>query len=122
MEIKSKYKRVVTLKRRYEGEALPKWYGVAYRDYVTDCDICYPIPLNHLVKHLRLLKWRLYKPARDHIERQMMTMYHKGYNDGFYEGRNKKLLEVEDADSNHRDVVDARNAIDELLGLLNGNT
>lgn len=32
-----------------EGEPLPKWYGLAYRDFDRDARVFYPIPLNVLV-------------------------------------------------------------------------
>lgn len=32
-----------------DGEVIPKWYGIAFRDYSSFRTVCYPIPFNILV-------------------------------------------------------------------------
>lgn len=36
-----------------EGEAIPKYYGIAYRDYLRYQAVCYPIVLNLIIRYLR---------------------------------------------------------------------
>ena len=45
----------LTHKQISEGEIIPRFYGVAYRDFVQDVIICYPFPFNIIVQYWR--KW-----------------------------------------------------------------
>ncbi len=61
------------------GEMLPAWYGIAYRDMYRQWDVCYPIPLNHVVGILRNTYWRLACKRTDLIS----EVYHEGWNTGY---------------------------------------
>lgn len=37
-----------------EGEIYPNWYGVAWIDFAANRAVCYPIPLNIIVRAFRL--------------------------------------------------------------------
>jgi len=37
------------------GEEIPRWYGLAWRDYNRDVGICYPMPLHFIFGWARLL-------------------------------------------------------------------
>lgn len=48
------------LKREvYHGDVIPKFYGVAYPNPVCDSVICYPIPLNIMVRIAVMIWWQL---------------------------------------------------------------
>ena len=52
-------KRVPLRKTVEEGEWRPAWYGVAYFDYATNYAVCYPIPLNIVVRVYRIVQYFL---------------------------------------------------------------
>lgn len=64
------------------GEMLPPWYGVAYRDFVNDRMICYPIPFNLIVRSLRNIYWRLRGPGYDFKNETWLEGYRSGYRAG----------------------------------------
>ena len=70
---------------------VPRFYGVSYRKYdLSGVAICYPIPLNLLVRLVRSI-WHLLKiPSRTWWEREMMSSYTLG----FERGRNQALLDA----------------------------
>ena len=44
---------------RHYNKELPKHYGVAYSDYYRAYDICYPIPLNYIIKYGRQIYFKV---------------------------------------------------------------
>ena len=48
-----------------QGEAAPWWYGVAYYSPYSDHVVCYPVPLNLLVRWCRNIWWLLRRGKRD---------------------------------------------------------
>lgn len=61
-----------------EGQMIPKFYGVAYRDYDTLYAICYPIPLNIFMGLWnKILIW--FKHGH--------KLYENGYTKGHSEGK-----------------------------------
>ena len=52
----------------YDGR-IPRWYGVAYREVSLAVMVCYPIPLNWVVRWFDLLRWRL-KGPRSHSSKE----------------------------------------------------
>lgn len=78
----SSLKKMEIKKEIREGEMIPKYYGVAYRNMDRLTAICYPIPLNIVLalwnRFYIWLRWRhgLYD-----------TAYHKGWGKGFDNGR-----------------------------------
>jgi len=76
------------VKYRRPGER-PRWgYGVAYRRFDRDEDVCYPIPLNLVVFLARELYFWLAFPTRfSVIDRLISWAWNKGFQHGFDEGR-----------------------------------
>jgi len=63
----------------YEGERIPTGYGIAYFDFWKDGLVCYPIPLNILIRSLRILRLRIIcigYPSK--WERSLLAAYHLG--------------------------------------------
>ena len=57
-----------------EGELIPRWWGIAYRDFDRNAKVAYPIPLNFLVRWERDLRCWLMNVGRpgyrERIERR----------------------------------------------------
>lgn len=86
-----------------EGNNLPTGYGVAYRSLNYYGAICYPVPLNLLIRHVRSLwLWMKFPPIGwiDQIEQG-------AYNHGYQEGRKAAIV-------NHDAVV--RQAVNDAYG------
>ncbi len=71
----------------YENEQIPRFYGIAYRDFLVKAIICYPIPLNWLVRWERALGFWLrrlfpWQHLADKTGRYHKLSYNKGYQDG----------------------------------------
>lgn len=55
----------MTLKREIpEGEVVPWYYGMAWRNYANKKTVCYPIPLNRIIK-LLLQFWIWLREPKD---------------------------------------------------------
>jgi len=52
-----KIKKILTKEFVRENTVVPKWYGVAYQDFMTNTLVCYRIPLNLFVIAWRRLRW-----------------------------------------------------------------
>ncbi len=48
-----------------EGEAAPWWYGVAYYSAYADYIVCYPVPINLVVRWSRDIWWGLRRGKED---------------------------------------------------------
>jgi len=57
-----KIRRIIFAKEIAEGERLPRFYGVAYPNQMYSGVVCYPIPVNIVVRWFR----RLFNWARDY--------------------------------------------------------
>ena len=84
-----------------QGEMLPKWYGVAFYDYMQRTAICYPIPLNLIVRFIDNIWWRIKQPHISDREADLMAAYSKGRMDGrnetlkdFNEMLDRKLAKI----------------------------
>ena len=67
-----------------EGDKIPKFYGVAYFDYIKREAICYPIPLNLLIWIGYLIRDKLTRPrGQTKVQRAYMEGYNKGCLDTF---------------------------------------
>lgn len=77
-------RRLITFKAIHRGEMIPRFYGVAYHDYPRRVAICYPIPLNWLIRWGRDLYFFLSNAARDD---QISQAYKAGFNDGVERGK-----------------------------------
>jgi len=73
----------MTLKKLIrEGEMIPKYYGIAYRNWDSLTAVCYPIPLNLIVGIWdRSILWL------KHGHKLYENGYSKGYSEGYRGGR-----------------------------------
>jgi len=71
-----------------EYEAMPRWYGLAYWDFPRAEAICYPIPLNLIVRAIRLFYFRLaiglFSPK---FEKRWLETLHKAERRGWEIGK-----------------------------------
>jgi hypothetical protein len=70
---------------------LPRFYGVAWRDYSRDGVVCYPVPVNIVAGLLRGL-WHWLKSAG--TQTIIDAAYNHGYRDGYNKRVNEKGFEV----------------------------
>lgn len=81
-----------------QGETLPRFYGVAWRDYARLQAVCYPIPLNWLVFILREIYFLiayLPKAPREKFESRVFSAgFEEGRKIGRLEGQNDLALEL----------------------------
>lgn len=83
-------KRIITDRAIFEGETMPPFYGIAYRDIAMRQAICYPIPLNWLVRWGRELYFALrgasgctlINPQMSGLEKMLDEAYRRGVLDG----------------------------------------
>lgn len=78
---------IKTFMEIHEGQEIPAFYGIAYRDYLRKCIICFPIPLNWLVRWERALGFWLrrlfpWQNPSDRTGRYHKASYNKGFNAG----------------------------------------
>ena len=102
-----------------EGEMIPHWWAVAYRDFDRDVAICYPIPLHLIIRWLRDIRhWFMHIGRPGYAERREHELFMAGYRakadsidtafdagraEGFQEGRKDAFASIaatlkEDAD------------------------
>lgn len=61
-----------------EGAKMPKFYGVAYRDFAGSVLVCYPVPLNLVVRWwIHLWAW-MRIPSSSYLERMLGSAYAEG--------------------------------------------
>lgn len=71
-----------------EDGVIPKWYGVAYRTSSNHFIVCYPIPLNLIVRWgMDLIWWLKIPPLRAYLECQQIAWWEAGYDRGYQRGR-----------------------------------
>jgi hypothetical protein len=102
-------KKIITRKAIMEGEKIPTFYGVAYRDFAMMQAVCYPIPLNWVVRWGRELYFRLSNPETNGLE----DAIHKAYGRGFDNGVASARYDIEQ--SYHRGLSDAAKQLDKTL-------
>ena len=90
-------KRILTGLQVVEGERLPSWYGFAYRNYCADHAICFPIPINLIVRWSRDFKWLLKRHKADALE--------DAYIRGFLEGRRDFLSREAREEQRYANVI-----------------
>ena len=66
-----------------DGVMSPRFYGLAYYDFRCRVSVCYPIPLNVIVRI-----WRNIARAvkRGLVKDKMSADYNRGYSKGYHEG------------------------------------
>lgn len=73
-----------------QGEVIPKFYGIAYIDYMRDYAIAYPVPLNLFICFSRWLWHELTRLRKSKLD-EMLTNAHRR---GFYEGMKANEINV----------------------------
>ncbi len=104
------------------GEMIPAWYGIAYRDMYRQWDVCYPIPLNHVVGILRNIHWRLACKQTDFERATYLEGWNAGYHSlagelegRFHEGYKKGKMEASrEIDTLHKKLAELKIAIEGL--------
>jgi len=56
-----------------EGEMLPKYYGLAYPELWSRTYVCYPFPINHLVRILRTFWLKIRNAKITEIENNIIS-------------------------------------------------
>lgn len=75
-----------------ESEHLPPWYyGYAYRDWAYDYTVFYPIPLNFLIRLVKLtsIHWNKFRAKATWFDIEMQKQYTKSWDHGYKQGRIK---------------------------------
>jgi len=75
-------KRIHSERQEFEGEFLPWYYGVAWRDVNRRAYVCYPLGVNILAAFVRRLYYRLRIGLTDAI----CVAYDKGHDEGWQRG------------------------------------
>lgn len=68
------------------GEMAPRFYGLAYIDWMKDDYVCYPVPLNFLVSIGRRI-WARAKHGIPGIDEERTAIYQRGWAHGYRVGR-----------------------------------
>lgn len=95
--MKLELKKLITAKEVMEGDYIPRWYGIAYRDFLMDRKVCYLVPINWFVRWGREIARILKVPRATKWEGILVAAYQKGYKKGHEEGRYDGMREVRDA-------------------------
>ena len=80
--------KVMTRKGIYEGERIPRGYGIAYGDFASCRYICYPIPLHLIVRLIREVYFKvqvLFTPSK--LDKMLEKNYRGGFEEGYKSGR-----------------------------------
>jgi len=75
-----------------QGQEIPHLYGLAYRDYLRGIGVCYPIPLNLLVRFVSRVWWKCKQGLwQNPLEKVMagvaLTNFKEGRKFGLKEGK-----------------------------------
>ena len=65
----------IAMKMVYEGECIPRGYGIAWHDYNTLNIVCFPIPFNWLASWARDLWYFVVRGREDAIGRAAAKMH-----------------------------------------------
>lgn len=71
-----------------EGIMFPKFYGLAYRDMWRRVSICYPIPLNVVVRLAMSLYWKLQEGL---VTNRLEKIIEKAWQDGYCTGTRRNV-------------------------------
>ena len=69
------------IKRISQGDMIPRFYGVAWRDYYRNQAVCLPIGLNLIAALVRMVYHRIQYPG-DIVVSDPHDAYHQGYKAG----------------------------------------
>lgn len=83
-----------------EAEAVPRFYGLAYREFDRLIWVCYPIPLNLIVRAIFWVYWKLVagiKPLAIEklVSSKQQEGYSKGYSQGMRDGEEHELMRIQ---------------------------
>jgi hypothetical protein len=74
---------IIPLRKIKEGESIPKWYGVTRLDPEKSVVVCYPVPVNVVIRVFAAIKYRmkigLFKSKR---EQELIEAYNRGLKEG----------------------------------------
>jgi len=92
-------------KKVFFGQEMPKFYGIAYYNHAACYAICYPIPINILVRFWRekiwlRIKYGFFKSGFD-------KAYRQGYEDGWHAGVKNVMTNLDQIVKN---LLEERNA------------
>ena len=82
----------LTHKQIHEGEIIPRFYGVAYRNFAQDTIICYPFPFNIIVQY-----WRKWWMAIRNPAKRTSDLRDQSYLLGLSDGEQVKRYELQRA-------------------------
>ncbi len=96
---------ILTHKQIREGDLIPRFYGVAYQDFIHSTIVCYPYPFNIVVQYWRK-RWMAlrYYHKENPLETQALATLNKQTNElkeqahlkGFDEGKRKYGYDIHD--------------------------
>lgn len=89
-------KKVFTRQAIQYGAKIPFGYGIAYRDFAMDVAICYPIPINLVVRWVRnfyeMIAYRIHSTM---FQKQLEDIATSSYEKGFKAGQEIRKHEAD---------------------------
>lgn len=86
--------KIISYREIEEGEAIPRFYGIAYQDPLSFRFICYPFPLNHLIGFISRWVWKHRNYNRfvrfNTLKRMISNKVAQAHEIGYYKGRMKQ--------------------------------
>ena len=100
----SRFQRFVGRRELRDAEIIPAWYGVAFMVYPMHMTICYPIPLNYILRWIEAIRWRVKRPTRlaafeaahTMADRLSKEAYERGKTAGYQEGLREAMAHQTD--------------------------
>jgi hypothetical protein len=80
-------------KEVYEGQMIPKFYGLAYCEFDRFVAVTYPIPLNLIIGYFRKI-WLKMKCSKELLKDVRVNAYRIGYEEGKESGKVEATKEV----------------------------
>ena len=103
-------------KLKAEGEIIPRGYGIAYRDFASYISVCYPVPLNWIVRAGREVARFLKLPPMTEGEQDIAKAVQIGFDRGYDRGKSAGYSQaVRMIDERIRTIVDNK-LIEKVLG------
>ena len=86
-----------------EGEMIPRGYGIAYRDFIDYTRVCYPLPLNWIVRGWTAVAKFLKLPPMTEWEQNQADLAQQQYQKGKQAGYSEAVRMI---DERIRTIVD----------------
>ncbi len=80
-----------------EGEVVPFWYGLAYKDFTRDVCVFLPIPINFIIRASREFYWLMMKAWPNKLERKIHEETHAAFERGKQMGREHERNKIYDS-------------------------